>query len=77
MGVKENSIFSQIIEGKIPSHKLYEDEFVFSFLDVNPQSPGHALVVPKEPLGVELGLLTDDFLTKVLFAEAAPVPATS
>ena len=49
MGVKENSLFSQIIEGKIPSHKLYEDEFVFSFLDVNPQSPGHALVVPKEP----------------------------
>ena len=43
------TIFSKIIQGEIPCHKIYEDEFVFSFLDVNPLSPGHALVVPKEP----------------------------
>ncbi|MBJ28579.1 MAG: diadenosine tetraphosphate hydrolase [Euryarchaeota archaeon] len=49
MNDKAKSVFSRIIDGEIPSHKLYEDEFVYSFLDVNPLSPGHALVVPKEP----------------------------
>jgi len=42
------SIFTMIIEGQIPCHKIYEDEQVFSFLDINPFSPGHTLVVPKE-----------------------------
>ena len=49
MNDKAKSVFSRIIDGEIPSHKLYEDEFVYSFLDLNPLSPGHALVVPKEP----------------------------
>ncbi len=43
------SIFSLIIKGEIPCHKVYEDELVFAFLDINPFSPGHTLVVPKEP----------------------------
>ncbi len=43
------SIFSLIIKGEIPCHKIYEDELVFAFLDINPFSPGHTLVVPKEP----------------------------
>ncbi len=38
-----------IIEGQIPCHKVYEDELVFAFLDINPFSNGHTLVVPKEP----------------------------
>ena len=42
------SIFSLIIKGEIPCHKVYEDELVFAFLDINPFSPGHTLVVPKE-----------------------------
>ena len=37
-----------IIEGEIPCHKIYEDDLVFAFLDINPFSPGHTLVVPKE-----------------------------
>ena len=40
-------IFCAIIEGKIPSKKVYEDENVFAFLDINPQAPVHCLVVPK------------------------------
>ncbi len=44
----DQSIFSMIIEGEIPCHKVYEDDFVFAFLDINPFSPGHTLVVPKE-----------------------------
>ena len=39
-------IFCAIIRGEIPSKKLYEDEFVYSFADINPQAPIHALVVP-------------------------------
>ena len=42
------SILSLIIKGEIPCHKVYEDELVFAFLDINPFSPGHTLVVPKE-----------------------------
>lgn len=41
------SIFSQIIRGKIPSHKVYEDEKTFAFLDIQPVKAGHTLVVPK------------------------------
>ncbi len=40
-------IFCQIVEGKIPCHKLYEDEQVISFLDIFPAGRGHSLIVPK------------------------------
>lgn len=43
------SIFTRIIKGQIPSHRVYEDEAVFAFLDIAPLAPGHTLVVPKEP----------------------------
>ncbi|HYN43036.1 MAG TPA: HIT family protein [Thermoanaerobaculia bacterium] len=43
------TIFTRIIKGQIPSHRVYEDEKVFAFLDIAPLSPGHTLVVPKEP----------------------------
>jgi histidine triad (HIT) family protein len=42
------TIFDRIIRGEIPSHKVYEDERVFAFLDINPLSKGHTLVIPKE-----------------------------
>ena len=42
------TIFTRIIKGEIPSHKVYEDERVFAFLDINPLSYGHTLVIPKE-----------------------------
>ena len=44
----ENCIFCRIIKGEIPSHKIYEDKDFIAFLDINPQSPGHAQVVPKK-----------------------------
>ncbi len=40
-------IFCQIIKGRLPCAKVYEDDFVLSFLDINPINPGHTLVVPK------------------------------
>ena len=48
MANSEPSIFTLIIQGEIPCHKVYEDEHVFAFLDINPCSVGHTLVVPKE-----------------------------
>ena len=42
------NIFAKIIAGEIPCHKVYEDERVLAFLDVNPISTGHTLVIPKE-----------------------------
>ena len=44
----ENCIFCSIIEGKIPAEKLYEDDKVLAFNDVNSQAPEHFLVIPKE-----------------------------
>jgi histidine triad (HIT) family protein len=43
------TIFGKILSGAIPCHKVYEDEHVFAFLDINPLSAGHTLVIPKEP----------------------------
>src|SRR5690242_4525970 len=43
------NVFAQIIEGKIPCHKVYEDDEAIVFMDLLPQSPGHAQVVPKAP----------------------------
>ena len=42
------TIFSKIIRGEIPCHKVYEDPHVLAFLDINPLSRGHLLVIPKE-----------------------------
>ena len=44
-----DTIFSKILRGEVPCHKLYEDDRVFAFLDIAPIAPGHALVIPKEP----------------------------
>jgi histidine triad (HIT) family protein len=44
-----DTIFSKILRGEIPCHKVYEDDLVLAFLDVNPLSPGHTLIIPKEP----------------------------
>lgn len=43
----ENCIFCKIASGKIPSEKVYEDDDLFAFLDINPRAPGHTLLIPK------------------------------
>jgi histidine triad (HIT) family protein len=47
----DNCIFCSIIEGKIPSQKVYEDEHVFAFKDINPEAPVHVLIIPKMHIG--------------------------
>lgn len=48
MTTEQNCIFCKIIQSKIPSHKVYEDEYSIAFLDIMPNNQGHTLVVPKE-----------------------------
>ena len=55
----DNNIFAKILRGEIPCKKIYEDEYVLSFYDINPQKKIHALVIPK---GKYINL--DDFACK-------------
>ena len=43
-----SSIFTKIIQGEIPSYKIYEDDKTYAFLDIHPETMGHTLVVPKK-----------------------------
>ena len=43
-----STIFDKILAGEIPSYTVYEDEHVYSFLDINPIAKGHTLVIPRE-----------------------------
>jgi histidine triad (HIT) family protein len=55
----KNNIFAKILRGEIPCKKIYEDEYVLAFHDINPQKKIHALVIPK---GAYINL--DDFSSK-------------
>ncbi|MDD6735673.1 MAG: histidine triad nucleotide-binding protein [Clostridiales bacterium] len=43
----ENCLFCKIIRGEVPSTKVYEDEMVYAFNDINPQAPHHVIIIPK------------------------------
>lgn len=62
----EDSIFTKIIRGDIPSHKIYEDEQTYAFLDIHPITSGHVLVVPKQQ--VEFVWDLDDEIYHALMA---------
>ncbi len=57
------SLFTKIIKGEIPAHKIMEDEQFLAFLDINPIKPGHTLVIPKHEIDyifdIEDDLLSD------------------
>jgi histidine triad (HIT) family protein len=54
-----DTVFTKILRGEIPCHKVYEDAHVLAFLDIFPLSRGHTLVIPKEPAAT-LDQLSDD-----------------
>lgn len=54
-----DTIFSKILSGDIPCHRVYEDDSVLAFLDIGPVSSGHTLVIPKEAAAT-LDALSDD-----------------
>ncbi len=53
------TVFTKILRGEIPCHRVYEDAQVLAFLDINPIARGHTLVIPKEPAAT-LDALSDD-----------------
>jgi histidine triad (HIT) family protein len=57
----EESIFTKIVKGEIPSHKVYEDERVLAFLDIHPVQPGHTLVIPKKQVEFVWDLEDEDY----------------
>lgn len=57
----EKSLFTRIIEGEIPCHKVYEDDKTLAFMDIHPIQPGQVLVVPKMQTGHFFKLPDEDF----------------
>ena len=57
----QDSIFTKIIKGEIPCHKVYEDDRVVAFLDIHPINEGHTLVVPKKQVDHLWDLDDDDY----------------
>lgn len=63
------SIFSRIIAGEIPSYKVAEDAAHYAFLDINPLSEGHTLVVPKREVDYIFDLSDEEYAALQLFAK--------
>jgi histidine triad (HIT) family protein len=57
-----DSIFTKIIKGEIPCHKIYEDERTFAFLDISPAAEGHTLVIPKTEVEFVWDLPEEDYM---------------
>lgn len=57
----EDSVFTKIIKGEIPCHKIYEDDKTFAFLDIHPKQPGHTLVIPKKQVEFVWDLDDEDY----------------
>ena len=72
-----NCIFCSIINGDIPSKKVYEDEICYAFLDINPQAPIHCLVVPREHIESVNAISKDNSATVARIFEAIPTIAKS
>lgn len=63
------SIFSKIINGEIPCYKIAEDKHHFAFLDINPVSAGHTLVVPKEEIDYLFDVPDERLSSMILFSK--------
>ena len=66
----EDCLFCKIIKGDIPSTKVYEDEFVYAFKDINPEAPVHILVVPKKHIKSvnEIEEIDENLIGKIFLA---------
>lgn len=60
-------IFCQIVQGELPSYKIYEDDYVYAFLDISQDAVGHTLVIPKEHYENILDI-DQESLSKVMMA---------
>lgn len=67
------SIFSKIISGEIPSYKIAEDDNYIAFLDINPLTKGHTLVVPKKEVDYIFDMEDGDLAALHLFAKKVAI----
>lgn len=58
----EDSIFTKIVKGEIPSHQVYEDALTMAFLDIHPVQPGMTVVIPKKQVEFIWDLPEEDYL---------------
>ncbi len=65
----EDSIFTKIIRGEIPCHKVYEDALTLAFLDIHPIQPGHTLVISKKQVEFAWDLEDEDYLAVMATAK--------
>ena len=65
-------LFCKIVAGEIPSTKIYEDESVYAFADIDPQAPFHAVIVPKEHIASAAEITADNsnYIAKIFEAVA-------
>ncbi|UXR68927.1 MULTISPECIES: HIT family protein [unclassified Staphylococcus] len=68
------TIFSKIIAGDIPSYKVYENDYVYAFLDISQVSKGHTLLIPKKP---SANIFETDAETMKHIGEALPIVANA
>jgi histidine triad (HIT) family protein len=73
----EDSIFTKIINGDIPAHKIYEDENVLAFLDIYPAAQGHTLVIPKKQIDHLWDLPEADYSALMLAAKKIAIKLRS
>ena len=66
-------LFCKIINGDIPSAKVYEDEYVYAFKDINPQAPVHVLVVPKTHICCADKITAENSINVAKVFEAIPL----
>lgn len=59
--MSEPSIFTRIINGEIPCHKVYEDDYTLAFLDIHPSVEGHTLVIPKKQVEFIWDMTAEDY----------------
>lgn len=64
-----SSVFTRIITGEIPCYKIYEDENNLAFLDINPETVGHTLVIPKIEVDRIYDLPEEDYISLMLTAK--------
>jgi len=60
MPYDRSNVFARILRGELPSNKVYEDEHVLAFRDINPQAPTHILVLPKRHIDTLNDISTED-----------------
>ena len=71
----ENCLFCKIIAGEIPSKKVYEDENVYAFHDINPNAPVHVLVIPKKHIASVQEVTAENIRAVPAVLQAIPVIA--